>query len=81
MAAVSVRGLDDEVRDRLRIRAARHGWSMEAEIRAILVEAVSDPELSQGLFTALLDHFGDIGGVELELPPRRTPVRVVDLPA
>ena len=43
MAAVSVRDLDETVRERLRIRAARHGRSMEAEIRVILTEAVSPP--------------------------------------
>jgi plasmid stability protein len=78
MAAVSIRGLDDQVRDRLRIRAARHGWSMEAEIRAILVQAVSEPDPSENLFSALLQRFGELGGVELELPVRRTPPRAAD---
>ncbi|HEX8629074.1 MAG TPA: Arc family DNA-binding protein [Catenuloplanes sp.] len=32
MAAVSIRDLDDAVKEKLRIRAARHGRSMEAEI-------------------------------------------------
>ena len=81
MAAVSIRGLDDQVRERLRVRAARHGRSMEAEIRAILVDAVTEPSTSQGLFTTLLDRFGDIGGVELELPSRTTPARAADLSA
>ena len=35
MAAVSIRNLDDQVRERLRVRGARLGRSMEAEIRAI----------------------------------------------
>ncbi|MGI8697283.1 MAG: FitA-like ribbon-helix-helix domain-containing protein [Mycobacteriales bacterium] len=78
---MSIRGLDDEVRTRLRLRAARHGRSMEAEVRAILVEAVREPETSAGLFTTLLDRFGEIGGVELELPPRATPARAADLSA
>ena len=79
MAALSIRGLDDDVRERLRIRAARHGRSMEAEIRSILVDAVRAPAPSAGLFTALLDRFGDLGGVELELAPRTNPVRALDL--
>lgn len=79
MAAMSIRGLDDGVRERLRIRAARHGRSMEAEIRAILAEAVAERETSEGLFATLLDRFGEIGGVELELPPRATPARAADL--
>jgi hypothetical protein len=52
---------------------------MEAEIRAILTEVVSGPNTSEGLFTTLLERFGDLGGVELELPPRTTPPRAVDL--
>jgi plasmid stability protein len=47
MAAVSIRDLEDEVKDRLRVRAARNGRSMEAEIRAILTAAVSEPDSSR----------------------------------
>ena len=54
MAAVSIRDLDDDVKDRLRVRAARNGRSMEAEIRAILTAAVSEPDRSRGLFLELL---------------------------
>jgi plasmid stability protein len=79
LAAISVRNLDDHVKERLRIRAARHGRSMESEIRAILVEAVREPNDTHGLFQTMLDRFGEIGGVELELPPRMTPVRAADL--
>jgi antitoxin FitA len=79
MAAISVRNLDDRVRDRLRIRAARHGRSMEAEIRSILEAAVTEPGEADGLFQVLLDRFAANGGVDLELPPRTTPVRAADL--
>ena len=79
MASVTVRNLDDQVKERLRIRAAVHGRSMESEIRAILVDAVSEPGDKDGLFTTLLDRFGSIGGVELDLPERATPVRAADL--
>ena len=51
MAAVSVRNLDEFVKDRLRVRAAAHGRSMEAEIRAILVEAVTDAMSVHGCST------------------------------
>lgn len=79
LAAISVRNLDDHVKERLRIRAARHGRSMESEIRAILIEAVREPDDADGLFQAMLDRFGKIGGVELELPSRTTSVRAADL--
>lgn len=79
MAAVSIRGLDDRVRERLRVRAARNGRSMEAEMRAILVDAVGERTMSEGLFTVLMDRFGDLGGVELDLPARTTPARAADV--
>lgn len=39
MAVLTIRNLPDEVRDRLRLRAAKAGHSMEAEIREILARA------------------------------------------
>jgi plasmid stability protein len=70
MAALSIRDLDDEVRERLRVRAAEHGRSMEAEVRAILTDAVGLASGPTGLAQALLARFGDLGGAELELPER-----------
>ncbi len=78
VAAISIRNLDDQVKERLRIRAASHGRSMESEIRAILTDAVSRPYESAGLAQALLDGFGAIGGVDLDLPPRTEPPRWAD---
>ena len=79
MAALSIRNLDETVKQRLLLRAARHGRSMEAEARAILTEAVEEPAESAGLFTALLDRFGTLGGVDLDLSPRAEPARAADL--
>lgn len=79
MSAVSIRNLDDRVKERLRVRAARHGRSMEAEMRAILTEAVSEPGEGIGLFQALLDRFGQLGGVDLDIPARTTRPRAADL--
>lgn len=61
--------------------AARHGRSMEAEARAILTEAVQEPADSAGLFTALLDRFGELGGIDLALPDRAEPARAADFAA
>lgn len=81
MAALSIRDLDETVKRRLQLRAARHGRSMEAEARAILTEAVSEPADSAGLFTALLDRFATLGGVDLELPDRAEAARAADFTA
>ena len=77
MAALSIRDLDDDVKARLQVRAAQHGRSMEAEVRAILVEAVADRSVDVGLGQALLDRFGAVGGVELDLPARSDQQRPV----
>lgn len=81
MAALSIRDLDDSVKQRLQSRAARHGRSMEAEVRAILTEAVREPADSAGLFTALMDRFDMLGGVDLELPGRDEPAHGADFTA
>jgi antitoxin FitA len=78
VAALNIRNLDENVKRRLQIRAARHGRSMEAEARAILAEAVREPEDSVGLFTTLLDRFGALGGVDLEVPRREDRARAAD---
>ena len=39
MATLTIRKLDDAIRDELRLRAARHGRSVEDEVRVILREA------------------------------------------
>ena len=81
MATLTIRNLDAALKERLRVRAALHGHSMEAEVRAILTDAVREPADSAGLFTAVLDRFGVLGGVELELPERTEPARAVDFSA
>jgi antitoxin FitA len=78
VAALNIRNLDETVKRRLQIRAARHGRSMEAEAREILAEAVREPADSAGMFTALLERFGTLGGVDLHLPGRDEPARTAD---
>lgn len=72
---MTVRDLDDSVRDRLRLRAAKHGRSMEAEVREILAEAVSPVEIT--IFDVLTALRERTGGVDLDpyLPQRDEPVR------
>ena len=78
MAAVSIRDLDERVKDKLRRRAAAHGRSMEAEIRSILTDAVGGAREAD-LLTTVFERFQAIGGVELDLPARSTPARAADL--
>lgn len=73
MASLNVRQLDPEVKERLRVRAAQHGRSMEAEARAILRAALEEEPAETGadLVADIRRRFEPLGGVELDLPPRR----------
>ena len=42
MATLTIRNLDEAVKERLRVRAAEHGHSMEAEARCILQTALGE---------------------------------------
>jgi plasmid stability protein len=42
MATLTIRNLPDEVRDKLRLRAAQNGRSTEAEVRSLLTQAVGE---------------------------------------
>ena len=70
MASITIRNLDDEVKARLRVRAAGNGRSMEEEVRLILREAVGHKPSSRNLVSIIRSHFGPSNGVDLELPSR-----------
>lgn len=69
MASITIRNIEDSLKTRLRIKAAKRGHSMEEEVRIILrqaVEGVTGPDL----LTRSAELFGKTHGVELELPSR-----------
>ncbi len=70
--SLTVRGLDPGLKERLRLRAALHGRSMEAEARAILRDALATNTSASGaeLADAIRRRFAPSGGAELEIPPR-----------
>ena len=62
MARLLVRNLDDDVKAKLRVRAAEHGRSMEEEVRAILRQAVEERrQLSPGPGTRITTRFAGSG--------------------
>ena len=71
MASLTIRNLDDDVRARLRVRAAEHSRSMEEQVRIILRDAVSDAKaVPQDLAGFTRECFAPLGGVEPEIPHR-----------
>jgi plasmid stability protein len=75
MASITIRQLDERVKTRLRLRAARHGRSMEEEAREILKNGLRE-ESARGsdLARSIRRHIAPLGGFELNLP-RREPAR------
>ncbi|SBW19033.1 hypothetical protein FDG2_0931 [Candidatus Protofrankia californiensis] len=79
MATLTIRDLDDEVKARLRVRAAHNGRSMEAEVRAILRAALTGPTPRRGLGGQIQQYFVDLDDdVEIPLPPRTELPRAAD---
>ena len=70
MASITIRNLDDDVKTRLRVRAADNGRSMEEEARRSLRDAVGRKPSSRNLTEIVGSYFGPTRGVDLELPPR-----------
>lgn len=71
MAIITVRNLPDAIHARLRIRAAKAGRSMEAEVRVILaaVTGVEIPDTADA----------DLRGCVDALNGKKKPKRVVDM--
>ncbi len=71
-ASITIRNLDPSIKERLRVRAAQHGHSMEAEARRILQTALAPQggPPTRHLYDRVRARFAPLGGVDLELPPR-----------
>ncbi|MGH7076824.1 MAG: FitA-like ribbon-helix-helix domain-containing protein [Acetobacteraceae bacterium] len=70
MAILTIRNVKADLKERLRVRAARHGRSMEAELRQILETTLAEPEepAPPNLAEAIRRRFAPLGGVDLDLP-------------
>ncbi len=82
MAMLTVRNLPDEVHRALRVRAARHGHSMEAEVREILESAVAPGgRLKLGALLADIGRLARLSEAEFavfEQVRDKAPARAVD---
>lgn len=70
MASLTIRSLEDDLKQRLRMRAAEHGRSMEEEVRSILRLALAPRPQKLNLGAAIRARVASVGGFEIELPPR-----------
>jgi plasmid stability protein len=70
VASLTIRDLDHQTKERLRVRAARRQRSMEEEARHILREAVAHEDATPiNLAEAIGKRFRGLGA-ELEIPER-----------
>lgn len=71
-ASITIRNLDPALKERLRVRAAQHGRSMEAEARRILQTALApqDAPPVRHFYDRVRARFALLGGADLEPPPR-----------
>ncbi len=75
MATLTIRQLDDKLKQRLRVRAAQNGRSMEEEAREILrgaLAGISSKGPEKNLAESIRELFAPFGGVELEIPKRES---------
>ncbi|GIK72561.1 MAG: hypothetical protein BroJett021_15490 [Chloroflexota bacterium] len=73
MTSLTIRNVDAATKQRLRMRAARHGVSMEEGVRRILKDALRPAEATSGLGKRLCDRFAGLGAEEFVVPKRHTP--------
>jgi plasmid stability protein len=70
VASITIRNLDDDIKQRLRVRAAEHGRSMEEEARDILRRVMSDAASPRDPAAAIRARVTAAARAELELPAR-----------
>ena len=73
MASLTIRNLDESIKENLRLSAARHGRSMEEEVRQILQQSLLRERASPGLGSRIAQRFSSAGGVDLPAVPRTIP--------
>ena len=78
MAVLTIRGVDEETRQRIKLRAVRNGHSMEAEVRQTLAQVYGEMTFGEAFLCAAEQFRHDAGGVDLDIPERSQP-RVPDL--
>lgn len=69
MASLTIRNLDEDIKQRLRSKAASHGRSMEEEARAALREYVA-VQARGNVYDLLRKTFEPVLGMELQPLPR-----------
>jgi antitoxin FitA len=71
MTTLTIRNIERDIKSKLRLSAATNGRSMEEEVRQILRNIFSPPTVQKGFGSRIHARFAAVGGVDLDLPPRK----------
>ena len=74
MASITIRNLDDNLKEQLRLRAAQHGRSTESEARMLLSQSLNTTGGGSSLAVVLHQRFAAFDIKALPVPSRQ-PVR------
>lgn len=70
MASITIRNLDDDIKQRLRVRAAERGRSMEEEARDILRRVMAESAPPRNLAASIRARISPSDRIDLDLPVR-----------
>lgn len=71
MGSILIRNVDERLKQRLRLRAAKRGRSMEDEARDILKTALAkEAQAPKSMYEAIRKRIEPLGGVDLPILPR-----------
>ncbi len=73
MASLTIRKIDDSLKETLRMSAAANQRSMEEEARQILKRFLLHKKCAEGIGTRIAKRFSKAGGLELPQVPRSLP--------
>lgn len=80
MATLTVRNVEDETKQRLRLRAARNGHSLEEELRSIIRSAATAKEAAprgSNLYDDIRELVEPHGGFEIPVADRQPVARPI----
>ena len=70
MVALTIRNIDPDLKRQIKILAAAHDRSMEAEAHELLKRAAFANPQQKNIGQAIRDAVLSVGGIDLEIPPR-----------
>jgi hypothetical protein len=80
MSSITIRNLDEDLKERLRVEAARAGHSMEEHLRQMIEREVGGKVPASGFGTWLHEQFRGATVDDLPIPARTEPAVPIDLP-